>query len=221
MPIVKISGRLVYFAHVPKCAGTAIEAYLETAFGPLAFRDSRFTSVPSRKRWTRSSPQHVALKDLNRLFPPDFFDTSFAVVRSPTARLVSAFRFQRDIEGVVPADTLFGDWLDRVYAGHRQKPWQFDNHTRPMAEFVPENARVFRLEEGLVPLVSWLRDLAGQGAVLPDEIAPRNVLDTRLAFEGKPNHPVTPGIEDRARVARLYAVDYERFGYDPLTGDPR
>lgn len=220
MPIVRISGRLVYFAHVPKCAGTAIETYLETAFGPLAFRDTRFTSVPARKRWTRSSPQHVAAGDLGRLFPADFFDHCFAVVRSPASRLVSAFRFQRDIEDTVPAKMAFGDWLETVHAGRRRKPWQFDNHTRPMTEIVPEGARVFRLEEGLAPLVSWLRDLAGEGVTLPDEITARNVLDTRLAFEGKPNRPVTLGTRDRAEVARLYADDYARFGYDPLTGDP-
>lgn len=220
MPIVRISGRLVYYAHVPKCAGTAIEAYLETAFGPLAFRDTRFTSVPTRKRWTRSSPQHVTAGDLGRLFPSDFFDHSFAVVRSPAPRLVSAFRFQRDIEGTVPEDMAFGEWLEAAHAGRGRKPWQFDNHTRPMTEIVPEDTRVFRLEDGLAPLVGWLRELAGEGITLPDEITPRNVLDTRLAFEGKPKRPVVLDAKDQARVARLYAADYERFGYDPLTGDP-
>jgi hypothetical protein len=220
MPILKIARKVVYFAHVPKCAGTAIEAYLIQAFGPLAFHDSRFNSRPSTDRWTLSSPQHVDAATLSTLFPHDFFDASFAVVRSPVTRIVSAFRFQRDIECSVDPDAKFGEWLTQVYGDRQNTPWQFDNHTRPMDEIVPAEARVFRLEDGLDPLVEYLQCLAGAAYDLPKAIPPRNILDRRLVFEGKEIRAVTPTASDIALIHKYYAVDFKRFCYDPATGEP-
>ncbi len=220
MPIVSIAGKKVYFAHVPKCAGTAIELYLEKQFGPLAFRDGQFYRRPQRRRWTRSSPQHVDAEAISVLFPDGFFDASFAVVRSPVARIVSAFRFQRDIEGTVGADVSLAGWLEKVHRKRNTSPWQFDNHTRTMDEIVPQGARCFRLEDGLDAVVAWLQDLAGPGHDLPLQIEPRNVLDKRLEFEGKPVRPVVPNQEELALIAKHYAADYTRFGYDTATGRP-
>lgn len=220
MPIVKISGKIVYFAHVPKCAGTAIEIYLTEAFGALAFRDTKFNAYPPRTRWTKSSPQHVDANTISTLFPPQFFDASFAVVRSPVARIVSAFRFQRDIEGLINVNVTFAEWLTRVHLSQNRTPWQFDNHTRLMDDIVPQNARIFRLEDGLAAVVRYLESIAGYDCSLPQTIMPHNVLDKRLAFEGKKIRPVIPTQDDIALINRYYRVDFERFHYDPMTGDP-
>lgn len=220
MPIVRIADKLVYFAHVPKCAGTAIELYLQDAFGPLAFRNTSYNAIPQQDRWTRSSPQHVTVDALAELFPDPFFDATFAVVRSPVTRLVSAFRFNRDISGSIPTDMAFGDWLATVQETQAISPWQFDNHTRTMDEIVPPTAQVFRLEDGLDPVVAWLQKLAGADMPLPPTIRPRNVLDTRLAFENKPIRPVTATQADVDQIYNTYRVDFERFNYDPITGNP-
>ncbi|MGC1496359.1 MAG: sulfotransferase family 2 domain-containing protein [Sulfitobacter sp.] len=216
MPIAKISGKLVYFAHVPKCAGTAVEDYLANAFGPLAFLDRCFNAQPSQARWTRSSPQHVEVEGLSALFPSDFFDATFAVVRNPVSRLTSTFRFQRDVEGTIDINTTFSDWLRTVKHKQRTSPWQFDNHTRRMTDIVPDSAKVFRLEDGLGAVVKWLQVLAGPEHSLPIKIAPQNALDKRLLFEGKPLRPVNLTKGDIGLIERQYAVDFERFGYDRL-----
>lgn len=208
MPIVRINGKLIYFAHVPKCAGTAIMHYLNTEFGPLAFQDSRYHQIKG-KPWTITSPQHVTAESLARLFPEGFFDEIFSIVRHPVARMISVYRFQRDVEKHIPADTSFSDWLSKL------KPLRpaYDNHTLPMDAIVPRGARIYRLEDGLAPLVHWLQQLAGPRVTLPETILPRNALSARLAHQGQADNPVDTTAEDRQRIAKLYEVDFTRFGY--------
>lgn len=214
MPIARIGSKLVYFAHVPKCAGSAVERYLEQRFGPLAFRDPAFYEQEHGERWTNSSPQHIPIKALTRLFPASFFDVSFAVIRHPVDRLASAFLYQREIEETIASDTSLEDWLEYMPTRRQETPFAFDNHTRPMSDFIPEDSLLFRLEDGLNPVVAWLDDFVGM-AEGPREILPFNVLNTRLANEARP--PVALKVDQSARdlIATLYHEDFERFGYDP------
>lgn len=214
MPIVRASERLIYFAHVPKCAGTSVEAYLRERFGSLAFHDPKFSLDVDRDRWSKSSPQHIVAEDLNRLFPPGFFNASFAIVRHPVDRLASAFLFQREIERKIAPDTSFYEWFIDVTENRVQNPFAYDNHIRPSLDFIPENAAVFRLEDGLEPVVTWL-DLQVKDFEGPREIGSKNVLSARLEWQKQA--PVSLRLSDaeRALVHEYYNVDYERFGYDP------
>ena len=54
MPIVRINSKLVYFAHVPKCAGSAVERYLAARFGPLGFLDSTYLKMRKSRRWNNT-----------------------------------------------------------------------------------------------------------------------------------------------------------------------
>lgn len=214
MPIVRINGRLIYFAHVPKCAGSSVEIYLEKRFGTLAFKDSSFNSLPARRRWSKSSPQHVPLEALDRLFPAGFFDNAFALVRHPVDRLASAYLFQREIENTVPPDLPFADWIGEVHRRRSRSPFAYDNHVRPSVDFIPEDAAVFRMEDGLGPVLDWLDAQAGDRGG-PREIAAKNVLSDRLSHQKRPPVSFRVAPEERARIHGLYAADYERFGYDP------
>ncbi|MGV6848817.1 MAG: sulfotransferase family 2 domain-containing protein [Marinibacterium sp.] len=209
MPIARVAGKLIHFAHVPRCAGTSVELYLERRFGPLAFRDPAFGDGAGR--WSRTSPQHIAAADLARLFPEGFFDASFAVVRHPAARLQSVYLFQRDIEGRIGRTVSFAAWLKQVAGA----PERFDNHARPMDDLVPQGATFFRFEEGLDRLVDWLDQKAG--ATAPDLVFPKkNGYATRMAWAGRAPGPVprlTPAAADR--IAGTYGRDFDRFGYDP------
>ena len=111
MPIFKTVNKVIFFAHVPKCGGSSVEAYLKTRFGSLAFIDQDFYLLPSSRQWTRSSAQHIAINKLDRLFPADFFDASFAVVRHPVDRLVSEYHFQRDQLRKISQSESFSTWL--------------------------------------------------------------------------------------------------------------
>ena len=169
MPIVRIGGELHFFAHVPKCAGTSVEQYLEARFGPLAFVNRQFLSDPEPRRWSKSSPQHIPLDAFRKLVPAAWIASSFAVVRHPVTRLVSAFTFQANVEGLVPEDWtidgFFDDWLRRG----ESEPFLYDGHLRPQSDLVPEKAAIFRLEDGLDGLITHLDGLAGNasGARMP------------------------------------------------------
>ena len=232
MPIVRMAGHLVYFAHVPKCGGTAISNYLEGRFGPLALRDRRYLSIPIRRRWSRSSPQHIPLENLDRLFPPGFFDASFTMVRHPVDRLASVFLFQTETERTVPRSTPCAHWLQGLPA-RRRHPFIYDNHIRPMSELVPEAAEVFRLEAGMGPVIDWIDRLVPPLAapdvgpdVGPDpasDVGPDvgRVIDKvnhrALRLERNPalDRSFAVGAPERALIADLYAEDFARFGYDP------
>ena len=214
MPIVRIGAKLVYFAHVPRSAGSAIENYLVARFGPLGFLDRNYVSYPALQPWNVSSPQHIDVEAFDRLLPPSFFAARFAVVRHPIDRLISVFRFQRDIHNMIDSEQTFGAWLDRLPKLLQSDPYCFDNHVRPMAEIVPKNARVFRLEDGTTPVVAWLDDIAGFPGE-PRKILPANTYEQRLV-ELKKEAGSVPEVSDadRVKIRTYYRIDFERFGYD-------
>lgn len=214
MPLIRMAGLLVYYAHVPKCGGTAISVYLTDRFGPLAFSDRKYRSMPLRRRWNRSSPQHIPVENLDRLFPEGFFDASFAMVRHPVDRLASVFLFQKETEKTVPRGTGFSDWLQGLEA-RRRHPFLYDNHIRPMTDLVPPGAQVFRLEQGMAPLIRWIDTIAGTPPDTPREIAPANQRALRVQKNPRLEASLRLGAGDRSLIARVYAADYDRFGYSP------
>lgn len=209
MPVFRVGDRLHYYAHVPKCGGSSVEAYLKARFGPLAFLDSRFLSIAPVERWTKSSPQHLPWTAFTRLVPADWIASSFAVVRHPVKRLVSAFQFQVEVEGTVAPlwsiDEWFDDWLKRA----ADEPFLYDNHLCPQSAIVPPDATVFRLEDGLDAIVPHLDRLAGNGDG-PRSVPAENV---RRKGMGPDAERLKPSPETLARVAEFYAADFARFGY--------
>jgi len=209
MPLFKADGKLIFYAHVPKCAGSSVQWYLHERFGDLAFSDSTHTAQPPARRWSRTSPQHIDRASLSRLFPDGFFDAMFTIVRHPVARLVSAYHFQRDVEKLVPATLEFSDWLADVEERLIEDPFSFDNHVRPMTEMVPEGAEVFHVEHGLDCLVDWFDALTGRQA------GPRALLrvNEQGAHGGGSMAKAEPSATDLTCIARVYAADFDRFGY--------
>lgn len=206
MPIARVGAKLVYFAHVPKAAGTSVEAYMEERFGPMAMLDRRHFALSEEDRWSRTSPQHVALETYRRIFPPSFFDLVFAVVRHPVARLASAYRFHQEVTRLVPKDLSFAAWLDGLDEVLAVRPFAYDNHARRMVDLVPEDATVFRLEDDLDAVVDWFDEIEGERR------GPRHML-VRNTSAGAALAVVGP--EETARIAERYAADFDRFGYDP------
>lgn len=215
MPFLRIGAGLVYFAHVPKCAGSSVEEYLERRFGQtLAFRDGQFLKVPEGDRWTRTSPQHIPAASLARLIPPELFAACFAVVRHPVTRLQSVYRFQKVWAGTIPAETGFSEWVAGLPAALEKDRFHLDNHVRPMTEIVPEGAHVFRIEDGASRIVAWLDTLAGN-ADGPRQFKHMKSHKTYYNRKNAPVEEITVTEADRAVLSDLYAADFARFGYDP------
>ena len=209
MPICKTVNKVVYFAHVPKCGGSSVEEYLQTRFGSLAFIDQEFYSLPSSRQWARNSAQHIGAENLERLFPPGFFDASFAVVRHPVDRLVSEYHFQRDQLRKLSQSESFSTWLAAFEQALKDDPMIYDGHVRPMVDMVPSNATVFRLEDGLDQVVRYIDELVG---ACEETIPMKRLLVRNTSI---PN--VLPSENDIATIERIYARDFERFGYDRKT----
>lgn len=209
MPFFKAAEKLVYYAHVPKCGGSAVGRYMQDRFGPLAFNDTRYLDRPEIERWTRSSPQHVDAATLARLVPLYMFDAIFTIVRHPVARVISTYHFQLEVEKCISPGMGFSDWLAGLQTNPADAAFAYDNHIRPMNQIVPDGAVVFHLEHGLDGLIPWFDLLTGTQAVSL-AIDTANKRGEHVTVRST---KVTPSSADLSRIATLYAVDFARFGY--------
>ena len=155
MPIVSNNKIICHFAHVPKCAGSSIEHYFENHNIKLAFLDRTFDAALFS--WNISSPQHIDGYSLSRLFPRDFFDLGFAIVRDPVSRFISAFKhhiFQKKI----PNDSNISLFIKDELPNLTNQIGVFDNHFLPQSKFlIPGMSyQIFKLENGLVNVKHYI-----------------------------------------------------------------
>ncbi|WP_223427223.1 sulfotransferase family 2 domain-containing protein [Tateyamaria pelophila] len=210
MSIIRLpNGKLLYFAHVPKCAGTAIERYLEARFGPLGMRDSSFAMRTPGAAWSLSPPQHMPEEVRRDLLPDSLFDGMFAALRHPATRLRSAFLFKRDVDKALPAQPPFHRWIETVPRSLALNPYTLHGHLRPMTKCVPQATATFRIEDGLDAVVQWLDAQVGTQDG-PHQITPANVLSQRLGTQPD-TVKLTPSILNT--ITTLYAADFDRFAY--------
>ena len=211
MPIVKTNRKLIYYAHVPKCGGSAVSWFLRKRFASVAFNDNDFTARPDLSRWSKTSPQHLDAENMARLFPEDFFDACFTIVRHPVARLVSAYYFQMEVEQKISRQVDFSTWLEDIVDALAENPFVYDNHVRAMSDIAPEGAQVFYMEHGLDALIPWFDDLTG------NQNGPRAIREvnkrgkTRKSTDGLAK--AEPTERDLSLIAEVYASDFERFSY--------
>ncbi len=212
MPSLSLPDRLIWFAHCPKAGGTSVEQFMVARWGPAVGHLHWGWDLWWRRGGWRvadppNSPQHLTWRDaLQQL--PDAPDTVFAVVRDPVARMASEYRWQRHGRrgtrmGKLLSYLPFSVWLRLMLAAADRNPHSFDNHFRPQDDFVPETARVFRLEDGLDVVAVWLAEMAGE-PLEPGEGFP-HMLSTRERTA------ITE--DDCALIGAVYAADFTRFGY--------
>lgn len=208
MPIIRTGQSLTFYAHVPKCGGSSMAHYLTERFGPIAFHSPYFLSIKPENRWSKCSPQHIDAKSAGRLFPEGFFDHVFTFVRHPVGRTISTYHFQVEVERSVSEAVSFIDWLDEIEDRLEETPFIFDNHIRPMSDIVPEGAKVFYVEHGMDAVIPWLDDIVGEAS--GPRALPR--VNERKPVR-KDSAKIVPDDAILDRIARIYAADFERFGY--------
>lgn len=215
MPSLSLHDRLIWFAHCPKAGGTSIEQLMVAQWGADVGHlhwgwDLWWKAGGRRVADPPNSPQHLIWEDALKALPR-VPDQVFATVRDPAERIASEYRWQRrgrrgTVLGKALACLPFPIWLRLMLALAARHPHAFDNHLRPQADFIPKDAHIFRLEDGMEPVVRWLSQETGQchDAPIPHAIATTRQ-DTKI------------GAGDAARIARAFARDYARFGYHPST----
>lgn len=209
MPLFRIDGKLHYFAHVPKCGGSAVESYIAARFGSIGFLNTTFTAVPEAARWSKATPQHITAAEFFRLVPESWIASSFAIVRDPVARFVSAYRYHVRVTGRDPRTCTIDRWLEEWIEGGASNQFMFDGHMLRQCDIIPRGAVIFRLEKGLAPVVRHLDALEGRRSD-PREIQSENVSSGLSGdFEGCDR----PSEETLARVRAIYAEDYRLLGY--------
>lgn len=214
MPTLALDRRLIYFAHCPKAGGTSIEKFMVSRWGDrvgmLGWGWDRmwFRQGGERADGPPCSPQHYVWRDAAARLPAPP-DAVFAIVRDPVSRMVSEYRYQRSERrtgrlGPLVRGLDFSTWLHLMSAIHARNPYAFDNHVRPQAEFVPEGAVVFRLEDGLDRVGAWL---CAQAREAPPPEMPHDLKSPSLPLA------VVPTQDDLALILDWFEADYDRFGY--------
>lgn len=222
MPIFRVNGKNILFAHVPKCGGTTIEYNLIRLGYRMSFLDVNFYN-PGRKNWSLSSPQHISLRYLEQYFHGDFFDFKFTVLRDPVERFVSAFNFNRGAIGWFVSFEQFLTSLEKRVAragGFVQNT--YDNHFTPASQLVPEDCRIYYLEDGLLAVFRALEEEIGLQRIghvkskNPGKYAEFEARSKTRKFIKDSIVKPSPRIEDLSsdqveRIRELYGQDYRRF----------
>lgn len=201
MPLYKIDCRMVLFAHVPKAGGSSVEEFLSPF--RVGLQDRLFYDPARAPAPFPCSPQHFHRALLDSLFRDDTIDYSFAVVRNPFDRLLSEYRFQKVIAAEPERYPPLDAWVERCFARYRNHPYCFDNHIRPMTQFVSERDEVFRLEDGLEVVVARLAEQF-PAAIAPGARMPR-------VNATAPSGPAPFGPETRRMIRDFYQEDFQKW----------
>ena len=216
MPIYRANDAWHLFCHVPKCGGTTVEKVLAARFGPLGFFDGAHFKHAPETRWSMTSPQHIAMSDLRGILPDGFLETSFATIRDPFARVVSAFHHVQ-AKRRIPEGTTLARWFGDYVRHYATRPFRYDNHLRPQVDLVGTKTRIFRLEDGLDAVGRWLDETHGASAT--DDGFQRENVGRDHRHHVLQDRPVPRDVQ--AKIAAFYADDFARFDYDPAPSDAR
>lgn len=207
------------FIHVPKCAGTSMEAYLREYAGALGYLPE-----PGLDRILR---REGLAEMLNR--HPDYF--VFAFVRHPFARLASAWRHGR--RGVGPyydrpvRDLSLAEYVQIAAEGRHAEQSAFDRyHLMPQVTFIPDTSRRTLFGVPLKPEVSC--HFIGRFEHLEDDFRrvclhlgiplrpfPRLLEAPQDSGGGNDLLDYPQDTETARLVETLYREDMAAFGYGP------
>lgn len=158
MPLIKTKNKLILYCHIPKCGGTTVTNYLKSSGFKVGLVNTSFKR--ENVKWSKTSPQHIEMKSIQVLNLKDLIDESFAVVRHPVSRFVSAFHYNKK-NGKIPFWMNLNQFLKRLSNSDDSWHFKLDNHFRPMFEFVDKDTNIVKLENGEEAIVNLLNKLTG------------------------------------------------------------
>lgn len=199
MPILKIRETNVYFIHIPKTGGETVERYLAQV-GSLGFFWPKMDQT-----LFQCTPQHFDVEMMAPLFPKNYFDYRFAVVRHPLDRVVSEYKMRvRTPFSKGRKIPSFEAWFMQVLTIMARKPRVLDNHMNQQFKFVDDTTKVFKFEDGIIENLKQVQQDLGVEFDFSKNIHRQN----------SPKDIVIE-MSDKTilKIADLYAEDFEAFGY--------
>lgn len=215
MPIFTKDGQRLYFAHIPKTAGSALYltflangwsiSNVDTGLGPRRigrriFDEFGIRDIPKEGgKGDFPYPMQHATADIWTSWGP--FDGSFAVTRNPLARFNSAIRYEFYTRR--PKQEL-QDYAQSLFEKVRNHPAGTLSKAIPVAflpqsDYVTPNTTLFRFEDGFAEKIA-----AHFGFAKPD---------TQVVNKNRYQN-LTLSEEMVDWVRQHYVQDYELFGYD-------
>jgi hypothetical protein len=206
------------FVHVPKTAGTSVTALLsrytrigDAEIGGSSHGEEVQPFVEKRfglhKHSTAAEIKNVLGEEYSTFF-------SFAFVRNPYARAYSLYRFQAQwLEGphnAVVSTMTFEDYVfSELFTEHQDalSPPQRDWTHRDGAKLVDHVGQVERLSSSLLLILSIIERKPATGSRLESLTLLNHSGDADAWKE------CVAG-EARKHVAKIYAPDFEAFGYE-------
>jgi hypothetical protein len=184
----------VAFIHIPKTAGTSIEAALKLQKGEDYFIGRGKFEVHM---------QHLYLSELEQATDLEEFKI-FAVIRNPFDRLVSTYHYHK-------AEKNYTSWLFEDFVNHALKKENrrsfFDGHLEPQVNYVKSfkghHCKIFRFEE-LQKVTVWLSEQLQKPTSLP-HYRKSDRLENYRDYYGSERL--------KSLVANFYTEDMANFGY--------
>jgi len=216
MPILRYKNKISHFVHIPKCGGSSIEDYLSRVNIKIGFYDNEFTYNPSSIKWNITSPQHIDGYSLSRLFPHDFFDFAFVIVRNPIARFLSAYKFQMLVEKKFSFNTDINDFIKNDLKDILNEKTMFDNHFTKQIDFLHPNLSydIFKLENGTDRIKKYI-DNKFRIEFTTKKIRHKNKENLKskyLTFKKKNNFTIS--LDSKKILKEIYYDDFKKFLYD-------
>ena len=211
MPILRSPTKLIMFCHIPKCGGSSIENYCSKIGLEIAFFDQYYTAKPATQKWNISSPQHIDGESLLRLFPENFFDAYFTVVRNPVDRLKSAFIFHKYKAKSINKRYTLSTFIKKELSANAMKYGFHDNHFLPQFKFLNEQCKhkIFKLEDGLSPVKRFIDDnMFGTETDIEIDHVNQAKKTSKTSEE-------EVYLDEKAKkiITQIYEQDFIRFGY--------
>jgi len=184
MPIMRKGSHAIHFAHIPRTGGRAlIQAFCRSGWTP-----------DYKSQTTNRSHPHLYFEEVKG---EALNISSFAVVRDPIDRFISACKFEGLCESQAAIVSMLSVQEDRPTVEQR--------HFQSQYKFIGPNTMIFKYEEDQEKLLDYMR-FAG---LVGHEDSISKVNHGAAIYEVNKKELGS----DSIKIRRWYIDDYRRFGY--------
>ena len=214
MPIFKLPNKkVVLFIHIPKSGGTSVEQQ----FRRTGCEEFLFNSKADP--YFKCSSQHLHRDSIEQLIDLTKIDYIFTVVRNPVSRIISEYKFRSNQK---LASQGIDQWYSAIQKQYKTNPFINDNHIRPSHEFIVNQCKIFKLEDGLEQLFQTLGKKLSFAKLGTTKT--QHAMTSKQVMEQRQDKNMTSDISNTQNFAEPsiitirniisdYSTDFDLFGY--------